>query len=189
MNLRLVSLLVSSLVATTAQAADPTLVNITPGFSFAEYSGAAAVGNNNVNLNSKLFFIDEKVASGWKAWYVFFDPKNSQKIDATIHFDQPIHAVLGTRATLDASNASYGIDVDGDGLFNDYQTSRLIGVESGDKAIWSLGGHDLRISWTASNPGDHLRVLTAVPEPSTYALFAVGLLGLGVASYRRRHAK
>jgi PEP-CTERM motif len=178
--------LVAGLAAGTASAADPTVVDITPGFSFAEYGAAAAVGHGEIDVASTLFYIDEQAADGWKSWYVFFDPASVQRVGATLHFDQPIHAVLTSKADLDATNALYGVDVDGDALWDDYATHRFVGLERRNAISWSPGGHDLVIDWTALDPGDHIRVLVAVPEPSNYALFAAGLLGLVITLRRRR---
>lgn len=171
----------------TAEASPPTVVDITPGFSFAEYSGSAAVGRGDVRVDSTLFYIDEKVADGWKSWYLFADPGIVQGLVATLHFDQPIHAVLTMRAELDATNAAYGADS------ITYGTSRFIGLESCsvaqafcDTVSWVAGGQDLKLDWGAYHPGDHIRVLVAVPEPANHLLFAGGLVGLALTLRRRR---
>jgi hypothetical protein len=45
----------------------------------------------------------------------------------------------------------------------------------------------LTFSFTANDPGDHIRVLTVVPEPATYALLATGLVAMaGLVRVRRR---
>jgi hypothetical protein len=171
----------------TAHASPPTAVDIDAGFSFAEYTGSAAVGRGDVSIASTLFYIDEKVAGGWKSWYLFADPGVSQGLVATLHFDQPIHAVLTTRGELDATNATYGADS------ITYGTSRFIGLESCgvahafcDAVSWVAGGRDLVLDWDAVHPGDHIRVLVAVPEPANHLLFAAGLAGLALTLRRRR---
>ena len=93
--------------------------------------------------------------------------------------------MLLTKATLDASNATYGIDVDGDGLFDDYTTSLLIAPEPGDTTTFAVGSNTLTIDWDAVDPGYHVRVLLAVPAPETSALFAAGLAALAWRARRR----
>lgn len=172
-------------LATGAQAGDPSVTGLTPGYSFSEYTGTAPVGNGSVDVNSALFYIDEQTVGGLKSWYIFFDPKRGQEVEATIHFDAPIQSVLTTRSALDSTNAVYGIDVDGDGAADDYGSSVFIGLEPDNQALWSVGGNSLYIKWSALDPGDHIRVLTAVPEPSTYALLIAGLFMIGVTTLRR----
>jgi hypothetical protein len=169
----------------TAQAADPIATGLPPGFSFSEYSGTTAVGDGKINVSDVLYFIDEQTVAGLKSWYIFFEPLTVEQVTATITFDSPIVNVLDTKPALDGSNATYGIDVDGDGIFDDYTTSLLIAPEARDSTTWSMGG--VTLDWVSLNPGDHIRVLTmatAVPEPGTWGLFALGLAALGSQARR-----
>jgi hypothetical protein len=178
--------------AGTAHAADPVAAGLPVGYTFSEYSGAAAVGAGMVDTSSQAFFIDEQTVAGVKSWYIFFDPAGVQSLSGVITFDTPIIAVLDTKAALDASNATYGIDVDGDAVFDDYSTSLLIAPERGDTTAWSAGGFTVTLDWLTADPGDHIRVLTQatpVPEPETWALFAAGLAALGWRARRRAGAR
>lgn len=184
MNLKL-ALVAMLCAAGAARAADPIAAGLPAGFTFSEYSASPPVGSGQVDSSSHLYFIDEKTVAGIKSWYIFFDPERRQGVTATITFDAPIVDVLLTKATLDGSNATYGIDVDGDGVFNDYTTSLLIAPELGDVTTFAVGSNTLTIDWDAVDPGDHVRVLLAVPEPETYALFAAGLAALAWRARRR----
>ncbi len=184
MNLKL-ALMTLLFAGGAAQAADPTAAGLPAGYTFSEYSGAAPVGSGQVDSSSHLYFIDEKALAGVKSWYIFFDPEGRQGVTATITFDAPIVGVLLTKATLDGSNATYGIDVDSDGVLDDYTTSLLIAPEPRDITTFAVGSNTLTIDWDAVDPGDHVRVLLAVPEPETYALFAAGLAALAWRARRR----
>ncbi|MED5620147.1 PEP-CTERM sorting domain-containing protein [Ideonella sp. BN130291] len=189
--IRTAALLACAGVVQVAQAAAPSATSLTPGFSFQAYTGAAPVGEGSVDTRDTLFFIDEQAAAGLKSWYIFFDPKGPQIVDAVLTFDRPIVDVFTTRAQLDGSNATYGIDVDGDSVMNDYGTHRFIGLEPsqvpfGDSITWTAGSNTVHLRFDALDPGDHVRVLVAVPEPSSHALLAAGLGLLAYLAARRR---
>lgn len=177
----------AALVACGANAA-PAVDSMTTGFGMAEYTGSAAVGAGLVGVNSTLFYVDEQTQGGVKSWFIFFDPAGTQSIEATLDFGQPILGVVTTRAGLTATQASFSIDIDGDGLFNDYNLApAAVGLEASDTVSYVVGGSTLTLDWRASNPGDHVRVLlSTVPEPGSFGLVALGLAGLAGLRRPRR---
>lgn len=194
-----IGLLVSLAVSGTAAAADPTASNIfingnPASLSFLEYSGSAPVGAGQVNSNN-LYYIDERIGidpishETVKSWYVFFDPLCQGLIQADITFDNAIKGVRTTRSALKETNSIFGIDVDNDTFLNDYRSRPLTGTERTDETGWSYNGNVLQIDWKASNPGDHIRVTTSIPEPQTYALLLAGLGLVGAATRRRKPSR
>ena len=117
-----------------------------------------------------------------KSWFVFFDPKKSSNMKGSVSFDQSILHVLDNKADLIATPA-FGKP----GTTYNY-SNNLIGLEKGDRDKTSFAGDTLNFNWTASSPGDHIRVMTAVPEPGSYALMAGGLGALGFVARRRAKA-
>jgi hypothetical protein len=150
---------------------------------WAEYTGTQAVGNNKVQDNNTAYWIYEGTGS-WmgqavKSWFVFWDPRASSRLEGSVSFAQDIVFLHDDKAELEAT-AGFNKA----GITYDY-SNNLVGLESGDKAGTSWAGQTLSLKWNASNPGDHVRVMTAVPEPGTYAMFAAGLLALGFMARRR----
>ena len=166
-----------------AGAGDPMASFGSPGWSFTEYTtstaGGAPVGNGLVDVNKTLYFVDEKAVNGVKSWYVFFDPLCRSVVDADITFSSVITGIVTDSKGLLLSDPVYGI---GDLT---YLNNRYTGLERGDFAR-QTGGSTLSIHWQASDPGDHVRIYTAVPEPQTYALLLSGLAMLALATRRRK---
>jgi hypothetical protein len=178
---RCIALASLAALSTGALAADPTAAL---DRSFAEYTGAGPVGNNN--LNTSTFFWMQEKAGTWmgqavQSWFLMWDPK-SDRVKGTVSFDQKILFVHDDKSEL---MATAGFQKPG--VTYNY-SNNAVGLESGDKSGTSFAANTLSLSWNASSPGDHIRVMTAVPEPGTYALMAAGLAGVGFMARRRRQA-
>lgn len=181
MTFRLLTCLALTTAGGTALAAAPVADSLSPGFSFAEYTGSAPVGIGQVDVDQTLFFIDEKSVGGVKSWLVFYDAdRDFGFVEATLRFDRPILDVISTREGLDATTPLYGSDA------VSYASVRLTGLERSDSLAWTFGGSTLDLRLITADPGDHIRVLTAVPEPATYALM---LAGVGLFGWLRRHRR
>jgi hypothetical protein len=118
--------------------------------------------------------------------YIFFDPAGTASQEGTVDFDSDILAIISSTGNLGASDylANTGVT---------YQNPGLRGLEVGDSVTVS-GAQQISVDWTASTPGDYVRVLTvfspaaaAAPLPASAALALLGLCLLSVA--RRRPAR
>ncbi|MBX9626493.1 MAG: PEP-CTERM sorting domain-containing protein [Gemmataceae bacterium] len=82
----------------------------------------------------------------------------------------------GPTPITQAGNTVNGVSIDPRGHFNNR------GLEFGsptDSVIVNVGSNFITVNLKASNPGDQIRVLTAVPEPATMAIGGLGVACMG----------
>ncbi len=148
----------------------------------------------NVNVGSNVP-ANQIVASH----YVFFDPLNNTSITGFVDFDAPIVGVATSRVNLNASDVLQNNSVT-------YLSPSLRGLEGGDSVqiIDAIGGiftagnnQRLLINWTASSPGDYVRVFTqespgapsVVPIPAALPLYGTAIALMGFVGWRRKQRK
>lgn len=109
--------------------------------------------------------------------YVFFDPRNSRHQEGNVTFDSAVLAIITSSGLLSASDFLLNNGVN-------YLNPGLRGLEANDSASVCLNSETICVDWTASTPGDYIRVLTEysplgaqVPVPTAAILFAPVLLG------------
>lgn len=113
--------------------------------------------------------------------YVVFDPEVGSTIEGFVLFDEPIVAIIGGAAPLDASANLFGAPG------TNYTTSGAIGPEVPDPDMVLVDpGNPSRLLFRAAaiSPGDHVRVLTGVLVPEPTAALLLGGLSLCVAVVR-----
>ncbi|WP_207790719.1 PEPxxWA-CTERM sorting domain-containing protein [Thermaurantiacus tibetensis] len=180
--------------AITGGTASPgTFVILTPPF---------AVGNNNQQVNNRLFAWNEKqnvlltaplvtdlggtILAGTRvaSHGVVFDPVATRTVKGFVTFDRPILGVIWQTSRLVATDGLLGLPT------ITYNSPSARGLEARDIPGTSFAGNTLLINdWQASSPGDNIRVITAaVPEPATWAMLITGFGMVGFALRRRQRA-
>ena len=186
----LVAAFAATAMAATLATAQP-IANLTPGFSFVDWTTVnnAQIGRGFVDDDNVVYFAKEKQVGDFQSWLLFFDPTDrvASAVTGTITFDGPIASVFTTKAAYDASTAIYGL------ASINYGTSSAVAFEANDPQDFaSFAGNVLTFGMRATDPGDHIRILTRavdpniVPEPASAVLRLAGLGGLGIVARRRR---
>jgi len=153
----------------SALTAGGTFVELTPPLPN-PYGPANSVGNDNfqspnlygfnesqnilitkaltVNVGTSPIPVGTVVASH----YIFFDPGPSQQVIGEVDFDANVLGILTSTTTLAATDflAQTGVN---------YLNPTARGLEAGDSATIS-GPRQVHVNFTASSPGDYIRVLT-----------------------------
>lgn len=165
-------------------------------------SPPAAVGNNNINIDNTVFGFNELqgvLVSTAPAFdlgivtdpngvrvdshYIYFDPLKTSSISGSVTFSGNILGVYYSHNTLLDSKDEFGLS----GVT--YNHPAAVGLESGDLPV-TISGSTISFNWTASNPGDHIRVITAaVPEPEAWAMLSLGLGLIGALARRRTRGR
>jgi len=124
--------------------------------------------------------------------YFYYDPTGSTSAVARFKFDAPILGII-TNETAGAATNHFMMS---DFLMNPavpvanqsltHFTARGLEIGANDDYIRWIAADEIELHFTAASPGDQIRVLTAVPEPTTMAVLGLG--GLLVARRRKRSA-
>ena len=155
-----------------------------PG-NFAQYTGQAGtvLGTGDIDITAVHWLYEKRgdyMGQTVDSWLVFFDPKLAgTRAHGMVTWDQSILNVFSTRNDL-ISTGALGFERAG----YTYNYTTLVGLEAGQDLV-SFMGKTMTLDFTASDPGDYVRIFTAVPEPGTYAQFAAGLWLLGWMARRR----
>ena len=170
------ALAVAAVSAFAAPAPSASLT--TSGATFVEYAGTT-VGSNDINTNNTLFWMFEGTNLGYNSYLLMFDPQSNGRMAGSVTFSGNIAYVASTTVALAGTDFLFSKP----GVTYDWKANS--GLESNDTL--SVSGNTLNLSWRGASPGDNIRVLTAVPEPETYAMFLAGL-GIIGAIVRRKNA-
>jgi PEP-CTERM motif len=169
------------LTSATVASAQP-VASLSGSYTFVDWLTVnnATVGIGAVDDNARVYYLKEKQIGDFQSWLIFFDPRGTQSVTGTITFAENIAGLFTTSADVNVNSAAYRLTPT-----VTYGENTLTGLEQIDAA--SFAGNVLSIDFSASDPGDHVRVLTnVVPEPSTYALMTLGLAAMGIVSRRQR---
>jgi hypothetical protein len=167
----------STLAQTVAPAPTAAVTRI-----FGEYTGlpTTTLGAGGVNIANLFWLYESRGLYGGQtvdSWLLFFNPAVNASVSGTVSFAQDVLMVLSTQADLQSTAGFQNT-----GYTYDYKPG--VGTEATDAT--SFAGRSVTLNWNASDPGDTVRVFTAVPEVSSLGLLAAGLTFLGARLARRR---
>jgi len=127
-----------------------------------------ALGSNPIPVGTKIASVG-----------IQFDPLREHMMNAQVTFTRKILGVVWLRNTLVASDYL----LPGTTFLSPFYR----GLELNDIANTTISGNTLSFVWTSGRPGDNVRViLSAIPEPTTWAMLIAGFGMVGFASRRRR---
>jgi hypothetical protein len=210
-NLSSATIISGAITGGTSLSQGGSFVKLTVPFS--ESTPANAVGNNTFQ-NPNLYGFDEgqnilittdmsvnnlangsgggsgpgivQTGSTVASHYVFFDPAGTTSQVGTITFDSNIFGIISSTSNLAASDFLINTGVT-------YLNPSQRGLEAGDN-VTITGLNTISVDWSASSPGDYIRVLTdfspgaVVPIPAAIWLFGSSLVGLIGFSRRKLRA-
>jgi hypothetical protein len=151
-------------------------------YGFDEKQSSVVMNDLTVNLGGATTNNGTLAAgTGVASHYVFFDPRGTLRAIGSVTFSQKILGILRTTGGIGDTNSAFGLPT------VSYVSVSATGLESSD-LITSISndGKTLNYNWNAANPGDHIRVLTAVPEPATWAFMILGFGLIGGALRSRK---
>ncbi|MCS6829542.1 MAG: PEP-CTERM sorting domain-containing protein [bacterium] len=123
-------------------------------------------------------------------YFMHFDPRSSVRHSGSVTFDVPILGVIVRDAQLFASNY-LGVPTT---TYPNSGTNRAL-ENIQDRITLSPDMKTITVDWLASSPGDRIRIITAspstsaIPEPTSLALFGAGLMATGVGLRRTRRGQ
>lgn len=109
---------------------------------------------------------------------IFFNPARNTLVRGSFTFNGKVLGVITRSARLAETNILFGA------LGVTYLSPNNFGLENNDLIFVSENLLDIRFN--GSNVGDHIRVLTAVPEPAAWAMMIGGFAMVGGMMRRRR---
>jgi hypothetical protein len=137
--------------------------------SLAQYMGGGVLGDGAIDDPSKLYWVDKTIGT-IHSFLVFFDPKNASLTGAVLDFGKPIGSAVSTKYQDPSFNCRYKASTD---------------LEDLDYHSYTAGKGSVDSIRRGNRSEDTVHVLTAASEPTTYMMFGVGLVVVGMMARRR----